>query len=87
MYLLRFPPTNRTVEADRDTSTHTGNLSPHDSESERPPEYSLIDTLDVTGASQVATPNSSYSKCLSESGNITLLLIYSNFVSILPDLC
>ena len=85
MYLQRFPPTNRTVEADRDTFTHNGNLSPHDSESERPPEYSLKDTLGVAGASQVATPNSSYSKC--PSGNISLLLNYLNFVSILPDLC
>ena len=84
MYLQRFPPTNRTVEADRDTFTHNGNLSPHDSESERPPEYSLKDTLGVAGASQVATPNS-YSKC--PSGNIGLLLNYLNFVSILPDLC
>ena len=47
----------------------THNLSDRDSESERPPEYSLTDSnaLGVAGTSQVETPNSSYSKRPSEN--------------------
>ena len=50
--LRRFPPKNRSVEADQGSSTH--NLTGRDSESEsvRLPEYSLTDTL-----GGVAAPN------------------------------
>ena len=70
--LRRFLPTNRTVEADRNTSNvttePTHNLSGRDSEFERPPEYWPTDSeaLGVAGTSQKATTN--YSK--RPSGNI-----------------
>jgi hypothetical protein len=70
-------PTNRKAEADGSslenpiytsnvTTASTHNLSDRDSVPVRPPEYSLVDTLGVVEASQVA-PN--YSKRL--SGNIS----------------
>ena len=64
--LRRFLPTNRTVEADRNTSNvatePTHNLSGRDCEFERPPGYFPTDSdaLGVAGTPQGATPN--YSK-------------------------
>ena len=81
-----YPPTNRNSEADsynsNVTTVPTHNLS--GSDSVRQPEYySLTDILGVAGASKGATPN--YSK--RPSGNkFPPLLIYVNFISILPHL-
>ena len=81
-----FPTTNRNSQADpynsNVTTVPTHNLS--GSDSVRQPEYySLTDILGVAGASKGATPN--YSK--RPSGNkFPPLLIYVNFISILPHL-
>ena len=73
---------NRKAEA----STHWHNLSGRDSESERlENESSPTDTLDMAETSEIASPN--YSKRLSGEFKFSSILIYVNFVSILPDLC
>jgi hypothetical protein len=82
MYLRRILPADRSSlenPTSNVTTAPTHNLTGLDSVG--PSEYSLPDTLGIAEGSRVATPN--YSK--RPSGNI--LLIYVNFVSILPDLC
>ena len=83
MSLRRFLPANRNSEAytSNVTTVPTHNLAGRDCEFERPLGYSPTDSdaLGVAGTSQVATPNSSYSKRPSENQFLPPFLIYVNF--------